>query len=38
MVRSGLYEADNIVVAKGDRLYSIAVIYLTPEDEIRRDF
>ncbi|MGH2436448.1 MAG: hypothetical protein ACRDFA_05595 [bacterium] len=35
---SGLYEADNIVVAKGERIFSIAVTYLTPEDDIRRDF
>jgi len=35
---SGLYEADNVVVASNDNLYSLAVTYLTPSDQIRRDF
>ncbi len=35
---SGLYEADNTVVATADYVFSFAVTYLSAEDPIRRDF
>jgi len=35
---SGLYEADNLVVARDENIFSFVVTYLTPEDEIRKDF
>ncbi len=34
----GLYQADNIVVAHQDFIASIVVTYITPEDQIRKDF
>ena len=35
---SGLYEADNIVIARPDNVYSFAVTYIFPDEAIRTDF
>jgi hypothetical protein len=35
---SGLYEADAIVVAHEDNLFSLTATYITPDDPIRTDF
>ena len=35
---SGLYENENVVVARADFVYMFTVNYLTPEEEIVRDF
>lgn len=35
---SGLYEADNIVVATNDYIYSFVVTYIDPAEQIRKDF
>lgn len=34
----GLYRADNVVVTHNDYIASMVVTYITPEDEIRKDF
>jgi hypothetical protein len=35
---TGLYEAMNYVFAGGDAIYMFSVTWLTPQDEIIRDF
>ncbi len=35
---TGLYEARNVVVATPDYIYAFAVTYLTPDDQILKDF
>jgi hypothetical protein len=35
---SGLYEADNVVFEHGGYIVSVVVMYITPDDPIRKDF
>lgn len=35
---SGLYVADNIAFEHADSIFSVAVTYMNPDDEIRKDF
>ena len=34
----GLYRGDSIALSQGDAIYLIQVTYLTPDDQIRKDF